>query len=86
MSRAGMSNADVLRIATINGARFLGVDDRIGTVEAGKIANLLVLNENPLADIRNTRSIDRVLLKGRLIDPNLSAPVPGEAESSPSAR
>ena len=70
MARAGLSNADVLRIATINGAGFLGIEDKLGTLDAGKIANLLVLDKNPLTDIRNTRSIDRVILKGHIIDPN----------------
>jgi imidazolonepropionase-like amidohydrolase len=69
MSRAGLSNADVLRIATINGARFLGIEKWAGTIQSGKIANLIVLDENPLLDIRHTRTIDRVILKGRLIDP-----------------
>lgn len=74
MVRAGLSNADVLRIATVNGARFLGVEDQVGTIAQGKVANLLLLNRNPLSDIRNTRSISRVILKGRLIDPELVAP------------
>jgi imidazolonepropionase-like amidohydrolase len=69
MARAGLSNADVLRIATVNGATFLGIDDQVGTIGPGKFANLLVLERNPLTDIRNTRSLDRVILKGRLIDP-----------------
>ena len=71
MSRAGLSNAEVLRIATVNGARFLGIEEKAGSIESGKIANLIVLNENPLVDIRNTRTIDRVILKGRLIDPDV---------------
>jgi imidazolonepropionase-like amidohydrolase len=47
----------------------LGIDDQVGTIGPGKVANLLVLERNPLTDIRNTRSLDRVILKGRLIDP-----------------
>lgn len=70
MSRAGLSNAEVLRIATINGAKFLQVQEKVGTVAPGKIANLLILDKNPLTDIRNTRSIERVVLKGRPINPN----------------
>lgn len=72
MTRAGLSNADVLRIATLNGARFLGVEDQVGTIAPGKVANLLMLEKNPLSDIRNTRSISRVILKGRVIDPGLN--------------
>lgn len=71
MSRAGLSNADVLRIATINGARFLGIGEEAGTIEAGKAANLIVLDQNPLVNILNTRTIDRVILKGRVIDPDV---------------
>jgi imidazolonepropionase-like amidohydrolase len=72
MTRAGLSNADVLRIATLNGAAFLGIDDIVGTIEPGKIANLLILDKNPFSDIRNTRSIDMVILKGYPIDPKIS--------------
>jgi imidazolonepropionase-like amidohydrolase len=71
MSRAGLSNADILRIATINGARFLGIEKRAGTIRSGNIASLIVLHENPLLDIRHTRTIDHVILKGRLIDPHM---------------
>lgn len=69
MSQAGLSTADVLRIATLNGARFLGVEDKAGDVSPGKIANLLILEKNPLTDIHNTRTIERVVLKGRFINP-----------------
>jgi len=44
-----------------------------GTLAPGKVANLLVLDENPLADIRNTRTIDSVVLKGNVIDPGHSS-------------
>lgn len=71
MSRAGLSNADILRIATLNGARFLGIEKRAGTIGPGKIANLIVLQKNPLLDIQHTRTIDHVILKGRLIDPRI---------------
>lgn len=43
-----------------------------GPTRSGKIANLIVLDENPLLDIRHTRTIDRVILKGRLIDPDVN--------------
>jgi imidazolonepropionase-like amidohydrolase len=69
MSEAGISNAEVLRIATINSAEFLGIQQKVGTISPGKIANLLILNKNPLDNIRNTRTLDKVILKGRLIDP-----------------
>ena len=78
MARAGLSNAEILRIATFNGARFLGIEKRHGAIQPGKIANMIVLRENPLLDIRHSRTIDRVILKGRLIDPN--ARLPGAAQ------
>lgn len=49
MARAGLSNADVLRIATVQSAACLGIGDRVGTIAPGKIANLLILDENQLA-------------------------------------
>ncbi len=71
MIRAGLSNEEVLRVATINGSKFLGANDIVGTVEPGKLANMLILEENPLEDIRHTRSIRKVVLKGRMIDPTV---------------
>lgn len=69
MVRAGLPPASVLRIATVNGARALRVDDRLGTVEAGKLADLVILAGNPLDDIRATRSPRWVVKNGRLHDP-----------------
>jgi imidazolonepropionase-like amidohydrolase len=56
-----------LQAATRNPARFLGELDRAGTVDAGKIANLVLLTANPLEDIRNTQKIDSVVLRGKLL-------------------
>jgi Tol biopolymer transport system component len=57
-----------LRIATIQGAEALGLDGDIGTLEEGKLADLLILNRNPLENIRYTNTIDRVMKNGRLYD------------------
>jgi imidazolonepropionase-like amidohydrolase len=65
----GIPNHAVLKIATINGARALGVGDRLGTVEAGKFADLVIVRGNPLTDIRNTRNTQRVIRAGVLYDP-----------------
>ena len=46
----------------------LGADDLFGTIEAGKCADLIILNANPLEDIRNTRTIEGVIREGRLLD------------------
>jgi imidazolonepropionase-like amidohydrolase len=64
---AGLSPRDALRAATRNGAALLGVDS-LGVVAAGKVADLIVLTKNPLADIRNTRAIEAVMSRGRLLD------------------
>lgn len=64
MVEGGMSNLQALQAATINAAIFQKKESHFGTVTAGKTANLVLLNANPLEDINNTRSIDLVLLRG----------------------
>jgi hypothetical protein len=66
--RAGIPPADVLRIATRNGAEGLGILKETGTIEVGKAADLVVLEADPLASISNTRKIERVFLRGREVD------------------
>lgn len=68
LNRSGIPAADVLKIATINGARALRVADRLGTLEAGKLADLVILAGNPLEDIRNTRHVRTVLKNGVAYD------------------
>lgn len=65
---AGIPAINVLRIATNNGAVSLGLDERIGSVEVGKEADLLVLRANPLNDLSNTREIAFVLVNGMIVD------------------
>ncbi len=65
---AGFTPAEVLRAATLNPALFLGLSDSLGTIEVGKIANLVVLEADPLQDIHNTRRIAAVILEGRFLD------------------
>ena len=60
---AGMKPVDILRSATINGARFLKKSDRMGTIDAGKIADLVLLEENPLLDIRAVKKVLGVYTK-----------------------
>ena len=64
--RAGLTPAAALRAATLGPAEFLDATDSLGTVAAGKLADLVLLDADPLADIRNTRSIRAVVLRGRL--------------------
>ena len=63
---AGLTPYEALQTATINAARALGVDDRVGTIEAGKLADLTFLGSDPLADIKATRDVRRVMRGGRL--------------------
>ncbi|MCH8243801.1 MAG: amidohydrolase family protein, partial [Planctomycetes bacterium] len=65
---AGVPAADVLRSATITPAEVFGVADRLGTVEPGKTASLVLVEANPLADVRNARKIDAVFLRGKYFD------------------
>jgi Tol biopolymer transport system component len=64
MARGGFSPAEILGFATIQSAAYLGLDRQLGSIEAGKLADLVVLGADPLADIRNTRGIELVLLNG----------------------
>jgi imidazolonepropionase-like amidohydrolase len=65
----GISPMDAIRIGTSNGARALGISDQVGTLEQGMLADILILRENPLVDIRNTLTIELVLQGGLILDP-----------------
>lgn len=64
--RAGLTPAQALRAATLNGATFMGVASRSGSIAEGKDADLVLLSANPLADIANTRKIAAVVSRGKL--------------------
>lgn len=66
---SGIPAATALGFATINPARALGVDDELGSIEAGKLADLVVVRGDPLADIRNTRHVQLVMKAGDIYDP-----------------
>ncbi|MDB5153784.1 MAG: amidohydrolase family protein, partial [Mucilaginibacter sp.] len=68
LAQGGMSPLQAIRCATINGAAYLGMDKEIGSLENGKLADLVVLNDNPLVDIRNSEKIKYVMANGRLYD------------------
>jgi Amidohydrolase family len=63
---AGLTPLEALRTATVNPAKVLGMADTLGTIEADKLADLVLLDANPLADIANTRRIRAVVANGRL--------------------
>jgi Tol biopolymer transport system component/imidazolonepropionase-like amidohydrolase len=68
LQQGGMSNLQALRCATLNGAISIGMDAEIGSLKVGKLADFIVLDQNPLDDIRNSESIRFVSVNGRLYD------------------
>jgi imidazolonepropionase-like amidohydrolase len=68
LSQGGMPNHDILRAATMFGAEAIGTGAQLGSIESGKLADLQVLDLNPLANIRNTNSVRYVMKNGRLYD------------------
>jgi imidazolonepropionase-like amidohydrolase len=64
----GLSPHEALQTATINPARFAGLEKEVGRVATGYAADLVLLDANPLQDIRNTNGINAVILRGRLLD------------------
>jgi imidazolonepropionase-like amidohydrolase/Tol biopolymer transport system component len=66
--RGGFSPMEALSAATINPAQYMGMNNDIGSLEVGKLADMVVLNENPLSDIRHTDQIDTVVINGRIYD------------------
>lgn len=68
MASGGIKPYDLLRVATIYGAEAIGLAEDIGSLEVGKLADILVLDADPLANIRNTNSIRFVMKGGRMYD------------------
>jgi imidazolonepropionase-like amidohydrolase len=67
---AGLRSQDALRAATINAATMIGREKDLGTIEAGKLADLLILDANPLAEISNIKKINRVIKGGAVVPSN----------------
>jgi imidazolonepropionase-like amidohydrolase/Tol biopolymer transport system component len=68
LAQGGMSNHQALKCATINGAKYLGMEAQIGSLKAGKLADLVIMDKNPLEDIQNSESIRFTMINGRLYD------------------
>ena len=68
LQQGGMTNLEALRCATLSGAQYIGLDKDLGSLEPGKFADLIVMEKNPLDNIRNSDSIRYVMVNGRLYD------------------
>jgi imidazolonepropionase-like amidohydrolase/Tol biopolymer transport system component len=79
----GMSNMEALKAGTINPARALGLDRELGSIEPGKLADLVVLDSNPLENIRNSSSVAMTMAGGRLFDNNLQIVAGGQGGFKP---
>ena len=87
MRDAGLTPLEVLRSATVNGAKVMGRERELGMVEPGRLADLLVLNADPLADLDNLSRIHRVIKDGRVFNPaQLLQDVAKSPGSSPRSR
>ena len=70
IASGGLAEHEALRVATLFGAEAIGVQDDLGSIEVGKLADMVIFEQNPLDDIRNTNTIQMVMKNGRLYDGN----------------
>ena len=70
LAQGGMSNLGALQAATINAAQYIGVGKDLGSIKVGKLADILVLDKNPLEDIKNSNTLIYTIINGRIYDSN----------------
>ena len=83
LAQGGMAPLDIIRAGTLNGARALGMDRDIGSLEVGKLADMVVLDQNPLENIRNTTSIAYTVANGRVYDSGMNEVAPRQRPRAP---
>jgi imidazolonepropionase-like amidohydrolase len=84
VASAGMDNHDALRVATIIGAEAIGLDGDLGSLEVGKLADIVILDGNPLEDLRNTNTLSHVIKNGTVYDADTLDEVwPKEEKAAP---
>ncbi|MBX9802278.1 MAG: amidohydrolase family protein [Caulobacteraceae bacterium] len=83
LSQGGMAPLDVIRAGTLSGARALGLDRDLGSLEVGKLADMVVMEQNPLENIRNTTSIAFTIANGRVYDSGMNEVAPRQRARAP---
>lgn len=83
LSQGGMAPIDVIRAGTLSGARALGLDRDLGSLEVGKLADMVVMDQNPLENIRNTTSIAFTIANGRVYDTGMNEVAPRQRARAP---
>ncbi len=68
LSQGGMTNMQVLRAATLHGAEYIGMGNHLGSIETGKLADIIILEEDPLEDIQNMNSVTYTIVNGRMYE------------------
>ena len=67
-AQGGMSTWNVLKASTIDGAKYIGMDHELGSIKAGKLADLVILDVDPMQNIQDSDQVNQVMLNGRLYD------------------